>query len=268
MTTQYRPGDAQLVVLQPRHLSGQVLPISVDSVVLGRNRDRRFSLDDPHVSRTHAVIRRAGGQVLIEDLGSSGSTSINGTPIAQASSLHDGDLITLATVQLRYETADQDHQATFVAVPPPPHHTDPAPSVRYHLGDQHAGVVSNVGHDQYNAYVMQRQSFLAEVAAAKTKASVLAWLGFALFVAGAATWGAVVVRFIKTIPETGTDTGTEDIHFLGPEVLGVPLGVIALGTAGLGATLLIIGIVRHITASSRRRRLEREMPLYFPPTRH
>ena len=139
------------------------------------------------------------------------------------------------------------------------------PSVRYDVGQQHAGVVSNVARDQHNAYIMQRQSFLAEVAATKTKASVLAWLGFTLFVAGAATWGAVIMRFMKTIPDAGPDTPPEDIQFLGPDVLGVPIGAIAFGAAGLGATLLIVGIVLHIVASSRRRRVERDMPLYLPP---
>ena len=119
MATQQQPDDAQLVVLQPRHLSGQVLPITAETIILGRNLDARFSLDDPYVSRTHAVIRRAGNQVTIEDLGSTSGTRVNGTPITRASSLRDGDLITLATVQLRYEGTERDSGATFVAMPSP-----------------------------------------------------------------------------------------------------------------------------------------------------
>jgi hypothetical protein len=130
------------------------------------------------------------------------------------------------------------------------------------IGRQNADVINN---KEWTTYLIQRQSFLAEVAATKTKARVLAWLGFVLFVAGSATWGAVIIRFVKTVSNAGPELSPTDVRLLGPEVHGVPIGAIALGVAGLGVTLLIVGIVLHIVASSRRRRFERDMPLPFPP---
>ncbi len=209
--------------------------------------------------------RWTGDHVLIEDLGSTSGTSVNGSPIIGTSSLHDGDLISLASVQLRYQQGARDPGATLVVMPVLSRRDTPSPPVRYDVREQRADSLINVGRDQYNAYTMQRQSFLADVAAAKTKASVLAWLGFVLFIAGAATYAAVIIRFVKNV---GPDTNPDDVQLLGPDVLGVPVGAIGFGVAGLGSILLIVGIVRHIIASSRRRRVEREMPLYLPPPRY
>ncbi len=49
--------------------------------------------------------------------------------------------------------------------------------------------------------------------------------------------------------------------FFGPPILGVPAGIWGIGLAGLGQSLIIIGIVLHIVATARRRRMERELPL-------
>jgi DNA transposition AAA+ family ATPase len=52
-----------------------------------------------------------------------------------------------------------------------------APNVRYDIGQQHAAAISNVARDQYNVSIRQeRESFLRDIAATKTKARILAWL--------------------------------------------------------------------------------------------
>jgi hypothetical protein len=137
--------------------------------------------------------------------------------------------------------------------------------VRYDMDRLDADTINMAGRDNnYYAYLVERQSFLAEVAATKTKARVLAWLGFVLFVAGSATYGAMIIRFMKTVPNTGSEYNPSDLQLLGPDVAGVPIGAIGIGAAGLGVTLLIVGIVLHIAASSKRRHVERDMPLYPP----
>ena len=135
----------------------------------------------------------------------------------------------------------------------------PAPAaVRYDIGQQHAGVISNVGRDQYNAYVQQRESFLREVAATKSKARVLAWLGFLLVVLGFTMYGASILRFIGQVQVADENTHPQDIQLLGPT------GILGLGLGLLGSVLLIVGIVLHIVASARRRRVDRDMPPTFP----
>ncbi len=51
-------------------------------VVLGRARDADFRIDNPDVSRRHAVIYWSNGQVMLEDLGSTNGTMVNGYPIS------------------------------------------------------------------------------------------------------------------------------------------------------------------------------------------
>jgi hypothetical protein len=134
----------------------------------------------------------------------------------------------------------------------------------YDVNSQHGHVISNVGGDQYNSYVVQRQNFLSDVASTKTKARFLAWFGFLLCVAGGGVYGAVILRFIERVPGFGADTSPSDIQLLGPDVLGVPVGVIGFAAAGIGAVMFMVGVVLHIVASSRRRQVERTMPLYPP----
>jgi hypothetical protein len=147
----------------------------------------------------------------------------------------------------------------------PPPRSDVPMSVGYDIGRQDA---SRIYNSEWTNYIIERQSFLAEVAATKTKARILAWLGFVLFVAGSATYGAMIIRFVKTVSNAGPELSPTDAQLLGPDVAGVPIGAIGIGVAGLGVTLLIVGIVLHIVASSRRRRFERDTPLPFPPLQY
>lgn len=55
-----------------------------------------------------------------------------------------------------------------------------------------------------------------------------------------------------------------DVELLGPSVAGVPVGIIGYGLGFLGSVLLVVGIVLHIVAAARRRRVDREMPLPHP----
>jgi hypothetical protein len=165
----------RFVVTDPPHMRGQSLVLPGTSVVLGRNRHRDFPLDDAYVSRTHAVVRRRGDGAVIEDLGSTGGTRVNGRLISGATDLRTGDLLDLGRVHLRYDGCQDDQTATLVAPTPqlpagqPPKDLHPFVDVRYEIDQQHGGVISNVGRDQYNAYVGQRASFMRDVAATKSR---------------------------------------------------------------------------------------------------
>lgn len=276
MSSQHDPGPARLVVVGPAHLRGRTLVLSARETVLGRSADCHLVLSDPHVSRAHAVVRTTVTGAVVEDLGSSGGTRVNGVPAVTARVLHDGDVISLAGVSIRYQTAAASADETRIsplppdrpAAPPPYRSTArPAPppaAVRYDIGEQNAGVISNVGRDQYNSYVQQRESFLREVAGTKTKARTLAWTGFLLLLPGFAVYGGTVVRFILSVPTLDENTEPEDIELLGPDVGGVPVGVIGLGLCLLGSVLLIVGIVLHVVAAARRRRVDQDMPPAAP----
>jgi hypothetical protein len=130
-------------------------------------------------------------------------------------------------------------------------------------------VVSNVGRDQYNAHVQQvvqqRDSFLREIAAAKTKARWLIWVGFLLFVVGFGMFVAADVNFIKQVSQDIQSSNPPPTTTpFGRDVAGVPFGLLGWAMAAVGMLLLVTGIVLHIVATSRRRRVERDFPLPVP----
>jgi uncharacterized membrane protein YidH (DUF202 family) len=144
--------------------------------------------------------------------------------------------------------------------------------VRYEIGQQEAQVISNVGRDQYQAHVQQviqqRDSFMREIAGTKTKARWLVWLGLLLFIAGFAMFAAADLNFLKqTASDVQSNNTAPPSDPFGRPILGIPSGLLGWAIAAIGALMLIIGIVLHIVATSRRRRVERDypMPMPWPP---
>jgi hypothetical protein len=69
--------------------------LSTGDTILGRGPRSTVVLDDPLVSRTHAKIAIAQGQVAIEDLGSANGVLVNGTPVEKQQTLSNGDRIVI-----------------------------------------------------------------------------------------------------------------------------------------------------------------------------
>ena len=288
MTTQPGAAVPRLVVLAPEAFRGRQIELASDYLTVGREPTCDVRLDDPHVSRTHAALERRAGTVYVQDLGSSGGTFVNGTP-AMSAELRQGDVVAFATVRARFEAAPpvsaetqampgmagQGRAAPGMAAPgraerPEPNPTDvrQAGPVRYDIGQQEAQVISNVGRDQYNAHVQQvierRDSFMRDIAATKTKARWLVWLGLLLFVVGFAMFAAADLNFLKQVSTGfGSSTAPPTDPF-GHPILGIPSGLLGWAIGAVGSLMLIIGIVLHIVATSRRRRVEREYPLPTP----
>jgi hypothetical protein len=334
VTTHPSTAVPRLVVLAPESFRGRQIELAADYLTVGREPTCDVCLDDPHVSRTHAALQRRDGAVYLQDLGSSGGTFVNGNPATRVQ-LRQGDVITFASVQARFEAAPLVAAETQAmptqagpwagAVSPPmspasrvpespggaspagaspagvspdrappgraapggaspvaaapvaaerpepnPTEFQPANPVRYDIGQQHGQVISNVGRDQYNAHVQQviqqRDSFLREVAATRTKARWLVWLGLLLFVAGFALFAAADLNFLKQIASDFQSNGTSPppTDPFGRPIFGVPSGLLGWAIGAIGALMLVIGIVLHIVATSRRRRVERNYPLPVP----
>ncbi len=73
-----------------------------ESVVIGRDETATLSLTDASVSRRHAKVRLMDGQVLVEDLGSTNGTAVNGQIIDRAA-LNVGDHLEIGAVSLRLD---------------------------------------------------------------------------------------------------------------------------------------------------------------------
>jgi len=94
-------GPARQTLLM-RHGS-HVQEFQKSRVVVGRSRDADFRLDDPNISRRHAVVYWEDGQAFAKDLGSTNGTLLNGRPI-ESSTLEDGDVLTLGGCTVVVET--------------------------------------------------------------------------------------------------------------------------------------------------------------------
>lgn len=76
---------------------GKSYPVEKDRFLIGRSKTQAdLRLDDPNVSRQHAVIERVGAAWYIVDLGSTNGISIAGERVARRA-LTDADVITITT---------------------------------------------------------------------------------------------------------------------------------------------------------------------------
>src|SRR4051812_6086079 len=88
--------------------AGSVLPVGDDELLIGRQAPGPGKLgNDIEISRRHArVTRESNGQFLIEDLGSTNGTYVNGERILGAQILKPGDEVELGDTKLRVEALD------------------------------------------------------------------------------------------------------------------------------------------------------------------
>lgn len=69
---------------------------------IGRSDENDIVLNDPSVSRTHAVVEIAADRVRLRDLDSTNGTFLNGRRI-RAAALRDGDEVRMGNTRLRFE---------------------------------------------------------------------------------------------------------------------------------------------------------------------
>lgn len=88
----------------PRELRGTRVTLT-GPVVIGRSPDADIVIADDFVSSRHARVVPSGEDVVLEDLGSTNGTVLNGALLGAPAELSSGDEITLGTVRLRVEKA-------------------------------------------------------------------------------------------------------------------------------------------------------------------
>lgn len=94
-------GEPRLVV---EHAAGHPEGIAYDlssGVTLGRG-DVEIRLEDPFASGRHARIERQGSMLVVEDLGSTNGTLLNGEPLRGIQPLHHGDRIRIGDSEFSY----------------------------------------------------------------------------------------------------------------------------------------------------------------------
>lgn len=214
-----------LVVLEPGSDRGRRIPLDRDYLVVGRESACNVRFDNPHVSRTHAALRRRGDAVYVEDLGSFGGTFVNGAAAITACELHVGDLLTFASVTARLESGGISGEETITMVARAMPARPAGARVAQRIDEQPVAAVSNAGR---------------QVAATRTKARRLAGTGLLMLVVGFGVFAAAA-----DLSPTAS--------LFGREVGGIPVGLAGGALAALGVTLLIVGIVLRALAASRRK---------------
>jgi hypothetical protein len=83
----------ELMLADERH------PID-DLVSIGRSSSCDISIADPEMSRRHAEVSRRNGAVIVQDLGSTNGTQVNGRIINAPTALAAGDVILIGNTEI------------------------------------------------------------------------------------------------------------------------------------------------------------------------
>jgi hypothetical protein len=94
---------------------GKVYPLEAQEMTIGRDNSNMIAINDVEVSRRHAKVELRGSAYVIQDLGSTNGTFVNGQRASGIQVLNPGDTISFGEgIMLMYE-AVYDPNATVVA---------------------------------------------------------------------------------------------------------------------------------------------------------
>jgi pSer/pThr/pTyr-binding forkhead associated (FHA) protein len=88
------------------------LEVPVGQFVIGRSPECQLSLDDPLVSRRHAVLTVHDEHATVEDLGSRNGVMVNGSKIEGSHDLSDSDKITIGSQEIIITYSAEAHPAS------------------------------------------------------------------------------------------------------------------------------------------------------------
>ncbi len=252
---------SRLELLDDPSGAAQERHVSEPRLVLGRGHDADWSFMDGAVSRRHAAVYHLPDHDEIEDLGSMSGTLVNGRPVHGRHTLGDGDVVQLASVRLRYVN-------DVIRSSEPSLATDRgAAGASFDVDEQRAGVISNVGRDQYNQYVQQiivhREDAYRQIASMSRSARALTIVGFSIAIGGVLAFiGSIVFDGATTKPDLSSSEAFRE-STQPAELLGIPVFALAMGAALVGFALFFVGIIIQFAVSTRKKDVDRRYPL--PP---
>jgi hypothetical protein len=92
---------------------GVTFSLEGDQLTIGRDSSNAVSINDAEVSRKHARLSFQGGKYVIEDLGSTNGTFVNGQRLVSPVVLKSGDVVSLGEqIVLMYDAVMTDPGAT------------------------------------------------------------------------------------------------------------------------------------------------------------
>ncbi len=95
---------------------GATFSLEGDQLVIGRDSSSNIAINDAEVSRKHARLTFQGGKYVIEDLGSTNGTFVNGQRLVSSVVLKSGDVVSLGEqIVLMYEALAVDSGETVIS---------------------------------------------------------------------------------------------------------------------------------------------------------
>ena len=95
---------------------GATFSLEGDQLVIGRDSSSAIAINDAEISRKHARLTFQGGKYVIEDLGSTNGTFVNGQRLVSAVVLKSGDVVSLGEqIVLMYEALSIDPGETVIS---------------------------------------------------------------------------------------------------------------------------------------------------------
>lgn len=94
-----RPAAHVLFVTEPPQQSGRVIAVE-SSTLIGRGQEADITLDDPFISDRHVRFDRMENRIVIEDLGSTNGTQVNGLPVTGRRVLDRGDVVRIGQTSM------------------------------------------------------------------------------------------------------------------------------------------------------------------------
>jgi pSer/pThr/pTyr-binding forkhead associated (FHA) protein len=115
---------------------GVTFPLEGDQLIIGRDASNSIAINDAEISRKHSRLSFQGGKYVIEDLGSTNGTFVNGQRLAGPVVLKPGDVVSLGEqIVLMYDAINMDPGATIASpraarMTPPPIQQQPIAPVQ------------------------------------------------------------------------------------------------------------------------------------------
>jgi predicted component of type VI protein secretion system len=102
-------------VMRSGPVVGKVFPLEAQEIYIGREPTNMIVINDIQVSRRHAKMELRGSAYLVQDLGSTNGTFVNGRRLSGTQALNPGDTVELGeSIVLAYELV-KDLNATMVS---------------------------------------------------------------------------------------------------------------------------------------------------------
>lgn len=95
---------------------GVTFPLEGDQLIIGRDATNSIAINDAEISRKHSRLSFQGGKYVLEDLGSTNGTFVNGQRLAGPVVLKPGDVVSLGEqIVLMYDAINADPGATIAS---------------------------------------------------------------------------------------------------------------------------------------------------------